>query len=180
MKKNRVNDTENSGALRFKALDVVIIVLILAAVMGVYFRYNILDTLTGSKNQKDYVVSFDITDVQYKTENYINIGDSVYLKNGEELGTLIEASEDAKNALIVVPATKTFVPEGGNRAVEVTYPINTRINASGRILCRGSYTEDGGFLLKGTEHMAIGEKLSVITELVSVEITITNIVLAEQ
>lgn len=179
MKKNRVNDAENSGAVRFKALDVVIIVLILAAVVGVYFRYNILDTLTGNKNQKDYVVSFDITDVQYKTENYINIGDIVFLANGEELGTLISASEDAKNALIVGPALITFVPKEENRAVEVTYPENTRINASGRMVCRGTYTEDGGFLLKGTEHLAIGEKLSVKTALVSVEITVTNIDLAE-
>ncbi|MBQ8848915.1 MAG: hypothetical protein IJ011_01115 [Clostridia bacterium] len=182
MRKKRVKDTENTNnGVKFRALDVVIIILILTAVAGVYFRYNILDMLTGNKNLKDYVVSFEISDILYSTENYINVGDKVYYNNdsGEELGTLIEASEDAKNALIVVPAIKNFIPDGENRAVEVSYPVNTRIDASGRMKCRGTYSEDGGFLVGGTDYLAAGDKIAVKTDLVTVEITVTNIVAAE-
>lgn len=174
MKKNHVDEAERVS-VKFKALDVVIIILILTAIVGVYFRYNILDTLTGNRNLKDHIVSFEISDIQYKTENYINVGDKVYYNNGEELGTLIEASEDAKNALIVIPAIKSFVPEGENRAVEVSYPVNTRIDASGRMMCRGTYSKENGFLLKGTDHIAAGDKISVKTDLVTVEITVTSI-----
>lgn len=179
MRKKNVNDSEVVSGVKFKALDVVILVLILTAVVGVYFRYNILDTLTGNKNLKDYVISFDITDVQYKTENYINIGDTVYYNNGEELGTLIEASDNTKNALIVYPAIISYVPEGGTLAEEVSYPDLTRIDAEGRMKSRGTYSTDRGFLLKGTAPIAVGDKLSVKTDLVSVEITITGITSVE-
>ena len=179
MKKKVINNGESRSAVKFKALDVVILVLILMAVVGVYFRYNILDTLTGSKNLKDYVISFDISNVQYKTEDYINIGDKVYYNNGEELGTLIEASANTKNALIVYPTIINYVPDGATLAEELSYPENTRIDAEGRIKCRGSYTASSGFLLKGKKPISVGDTLSVTTELVTVQITVTNISSAE-
>lgn len=176
MKKKVINDGEPSGrAVKFKALDVVILVLILMAVVGVYFRYNILDTLTGSKNLKDYVISFDINNVQYKTEDYINIGDKVYYNNGKELGTLIEADQNVTQALIVYPTIVEFVPDGATIAEELSYPENTRIDAKGRMKCRGSYSIDSGFLHNGNSSITVGDKISVTTELVSVQITITNI-----
>ena len=182
MKNQNVKDNEkNNGGVRFRALDVVIIILILAAIVGVYFRYNILDTLTGNLNQKDYIVSFEINDIAYSTENYINIGDKVYYNSGsgDDIGKLMEASEDAKNALITVPAITSFVPDGENRAVEVSYPKDTRIDASGRMLCSGTYSVESGFLLNGRDHLSAGDKISVKTNLVTVEIVITNITLAE-
>ena len=180
MKKKVINDGEAiNGAVRFKALDVVIIVLILATVVGVYFRYNILDTLTGNKNLKDYIVSFEITDVQYKTENYINIGDKVYYGNGEELGVLIEASDNTKNALISYPTKVGYIPDGESILEEISYPEDTRIDAEGRMKSRGTYSTGSGFLLKGTTPLAVGDNVAVKTNLVSVQITITNIAVAE-
>ncbi len=177
MTKKSINaEKKDRSGLKIKALDVVIIVLLVAVVAGVYFRYNILDMLTGSRNLKEYTVSFEIKDIQYKTENYINVGDKVYYyDSSEELGTLIEASEDAKNALIVVPSTKTFVPEGTNQAVEVAYPSNTRIDATGRMVCKGTFSDQSGFLFKGKEHIAPGDVISVKTELVTVNIIVTDI-----
>ena len=179
MKKKVINDGESGGAVKFKALDVVILVLILMAVVGVYFRYNILDTLTGSKNLKDYVISFEISNVQYKTEDYINIGDKVYYNNGDELGTLIEASDNTKNALIVYPTIVDYVPEGATLAEELSYPENTRIDAEGRIKCRGSYSNENGFLLKGKSPVSVGDTLLIKTELVTVQITVTGIAAVE-
>lgn len=178
MKKQTVKETEKkNSSVRFRALDVVIIILILASVVGVYFRYNILDVLTGNRNLKDYIVSFEINGMLYSTENYINVGDKVYYNNGngKELGTLIEASEDAKNVLIVRPAIKSFVPEGSDRSVEVSYPNDTRIDASGRMICRGSYSADSGFLVGGIDHLSAGDRIPIKTNLVTVEITVTNI-----
>ena len=182
MKNQNVKDGEkNNGSVRFKALDFVIIILILAAIVGVYFRYNILDTLTGNPNQKDHIVSFKINDIIYSTENYINIGDKVYYNSnsGEEIGKLIEASEDVKNALLAVPAVTSFIPDGENLVKEASYPEDTRIDASGRMLCRGTYSIESGFLLNGRDHLSTGDKISVKTDLVTVEIVITDITLAE-
>ena len=182
MKNSNVKDNEkNNGGVRFRALDIVIIILILAAVAGIYFRYNILDTLTGRLNQKDYIISFEINDIMYSTENYINIGDKVYYNSGsgENVGKLIEASEDSKNALSVRYAKIDIIPEGEKQVYEAYYPKDTRIDASGRMLCSGTYSVAGGFLLNGTDHVSAGDKLAVRTDLVTVEIVITDIALAE-
>jgi len=181
MKKKAVNNSEmNKNHVKFRALDVVIIILIISAVVGVYFRYNIIDAVNGRRNMQDYTVSFEIKDIKYTTEKHIKVGDKVYYNDsGNEIGTLIKASEDAsekaENALIVVPAVKTLIPEGSSSAIEISYPADTRIDASGRMICHGRFSEDSGLLIGGTDHIAPGEKLSVRTERVTIDIVITNI-----
>lgn len=174
MKKSRINNGSDENRIRIKALDIVIILLIIASIIGIYFRYNILDTLTGAKNQKDYAVSFQVNDIRYTTEKYINVGDMVYYTDGSALGKVIEATTDSKNALIVVPTQKNFISEN-NEIVSVSYPTNTRIDASGRLLCKGTKKDNGYFLVDGTKSIAPGDKISVRTALVTFEITVTSI-----
>ena len=176
MKKKVINDGESIGnAVKFKALDVVILILILTAVIGVYFRYNILDTITGSKNLKEYVISYEINNVQYKTKDYLSIGDTVYYNNGEELGTLIAADKNVTQAITHKPTVINYVPNGSTIAKELSYPDNTRIDASGRLQCKGSYSSDSGFLHNGNSPISVGDIISVNTELVTVQIKVTNI-----
>ncbi len=181
MRKKQKNNEENvkSGA-RIKALDVVIILLIITVTVGVYVRYNVLDMLTGNRNLKDYNLSFEINDIQYKTKNYINVGDKVYFyDSGEELGTLVGVTDDALNALSDTPAVKSFVPDGEISAVEVSYPEYTRIDAKGRMSCKGTYSAENGFLLYGTKHISPGDTISVRTNLVTVNIIVTEITAVE-
>ena len=53
------------------------------------------------------------------------------------------------------------------------------IDAKGRLLCEGYYSEDGGFLLDGDTYIAPGQTISVRTELVSFVINVTSIELYE-
>ena len=59
MKKKTLKNAKGSAIVpRFKALDLVIILLVIVSVVGIYFRYNLLDTLTSNKDLKEYTVSF--------------------------------------------------------------------------------------------------------------------------
>lgn len=178
MKKNKNQDTEQiKQAPRFHVLDAVIILLVVLAVVGVYFRYTILDYLTGERDMKDYTVSFSIEDIRYTTPNYVHVNDLVYFAdNGNEMGKLLEVSEDMSNiALSVKPASKTFVDTDGT-IKQVFYPNNeSRVNAEGRMLCRGTYSADGGFLLDGSRYISAGQSIEIQTETVSVTIVITDI-----
>lgn len=180
MKKDQTKNTEKgkSGNFRIKALDVVIILLVLAAVVGVYFRFNVIDTITNKSNIKECRVSFAIKDIRYTTADYIGVGDKIYYSNGEELGSLIEASNDSINALTVRPASKTVVSSNGE-AVTITYPVDTRIDAEGRFICKCSVSSDGAYLVDGTKRIAAGETVSVYTEKVSLNILITDIELVQ-
>ena len=182
MKKNKKlqNSAQTKRVPKFKILDAVIILLILTSVIGIYFRYNVLDMITNRKDIKDYTVSFSIEDIRYTTEEYIHEGDVVYYAdNGEVLGTMILSSDNSNLVLDISPASKFFVDDNGT-TVEVFYPnLEYRVNANGRMTCRGTRSDEVGFLVNGTRHLAEGQTVEVKTELVSVRMTILEIALAE-
>ena len=164
-------------APRFGILDVVIILLIIVAVVGVYFRYNILDWISSTRNISDYTVSYTVEDIRHTTPNYMRIDDEVYFaSSGERLGVLTNATENGTEALAgIVPASKYFTKADG-AIVEVKYPdTQTRVDAEGRLICSGRYSEDSGFLVNGSTYIAPGQKIDVRTELVSITIRIEEI-----
>lgn len=165
---------------RFGVLDAVIILIVIIAVVGVYFRYNIIELVNGTKNLDDYTVSYSIENIRYTTPNYINVGDEVYFAdNGEHFGTLINASENM-GALIITPASEYFTASTGE-IVEVFYPDSqSRVNAQGRLECRGRYSDEGGFLVNGSAFVASGQLVDVKTEYVTVTIRIEEISLSAE
>ena len=172
-KKKRISGT----APRFGILDVVIILLIIVAVVGVYFRYNILDWISSTKNLSDYTVSYTVEDIRHTTPNYMKIDDAVYFaSSGERFGALTNATENSTEALVgIVPASEYFTKTDGT-IVEVKYPdTQTRVNAEGRLICQGRYSEQSGFLVNGSTYVAPGQKIDIRTERVSITIIIEEI-----
>ena len=168
-------------APRFGILDVVIILLIIVAVVGVYFRYNILDWISSTKNISEYTVSYTVEDIRHTTPNYIKIDDEVYFaSSGERFGVLTSATENSMEALAgIVPASKYFTKTDGT-IIEVTYPdTQTGVNAEGRLICQGRYSEESGFLVNGSTYIAPGQKIDVRTERVSITIRIEEITAVE-
>lgn len=176
MQKNQ--DMENvRRAPKFKLLDAVVILLVLVAVVGVYFRYNLMDSFLSRKNIQDFTISFTVENIRYTTPNYLNVGDEIYdASSGELIGSIIQESDDMSNmALRVTPASRFFTKDDGTIA-EVFYPNDeSRVDAKGRMACRGSYTSDGGFLLNGSDYMSAGQSIAVKTELVTFVLTVTEI-----
>ena len=165
---------------RFGFLDAVIILLIITAVVGIYFRANILDFLKNDRHIQEYTISFSIQDIRYSTPDYVQVNDTVYFSDdGTTLGTVMEATQGNAESLNCRPAVKVFQTENGTME-SVSYPNNeSRVDATGRLLCRGSYSEDGGFLVNGNRYLSAGQTIDVQTELVTVSITITDIQAAE-
>ena len=175
MNNNKKRDGNVKSGIKIKAIDIVIIVLIILSLVGVYFRYNILDELTSKRNIKDYYVSFEITDIKKSTTSYFNVGDKVvFSEDGNELGTLTTSSQNVNNAIAITQATLPYIPQNGGAVVEVPYPEETRVNASGRLICKGTYTNESGFLLNGTRPITPGQTIKVQTEEVTVTIKITD------
>jgi hypothetical protein len=167
---------------RFGVLDAVIILLVILAVVGVYFRYNILNIISNMRDLKEYTVTYSIENIRYTTPNFISVGDDIYFADdNEKFGTLIAASENM-GALSITPASEYFTDANGN-VKEVLYPNNqSRVDAQGRLDCTGRYAEDGAFLVNGSTYVAAGQYINVKTEAVTVTIRIEEIALkvAEQ
>lgn len=172
--------SKNKRSSHFNVLDALIIILIIAMVVGIYFRFNVVDHFSGMKEQKEYVISFSVDDIRATTPEFIKVGDEFYLENEELFGTLISESEGSASALNITPALKLFTDSNG-AVVPAYYPNNqTRIDAKGRLSCLGSYSEDVGFCLDGTKYFAPGQTVSLHSELVSVTVTIISIEAAQQ
>lgn len=179
MKNRKEKKIKNKRAVRFGVLDAVIILMVIIAVVGVYFRYNIIELVTNTKNLEDYTISYSIKNIRYTTPNYINIGDEVYFADdGGHFGTLINASENM-GALSITPSSEYFTTSKAE-IIEIFYPDSqSRVDATGRLTCRGRYSDDGGFLVNGSAYVAAGQKVNIKTENVTVTITINGITKTE-
>ena len=179
MKNNAKKATKK--APRFGVLDAVIILLIIVAVVGVYFRYNIIDFISNMRNLENYTVSYSVENVRHTINNYVNIDDEVYFADdGELFGTLINSGENNVEPMRAMPASQYFTKSNGE-IVSITYPDNeqSRVDITGRLVCIGNYTEDGGFLVNGKTYIAAGQYINVQTEYVTFTIRIEEIALYE-
>ena len=164
----------NKRNVHFNVIDALIIILLVAIVLGVYFRFNIVESLKGDDNTEVYTVSFSIENIRYTTPSYMNVGDAVYFGDtGEFFGVLISESEN-QSVLSIMPASEIFIDSAGNLK-EVYYDEDTRIDARGRIECKGIYNEEGGFCIDGTRYIAPGQTIEINTELVTLNIIVTSI-----
>ena len=172
--------TGKANAPHFNVLDAMIIILIIAAVVGIYFRHEIIDLLIDDKNTDEYVVSFSIENVRHTTQSYIHVGDNVYFKSdGELMGSLMSASEN-ELSLDIAPALAYFTNSSGEIKA-VRYPDEqSRIDASGRLLCKGNYDENGGFSIDGDTYIAAGQSIEVYTEKVTFVLKVVSIDIYEE
>lgn len=175
MAKVKKEKKDKSNLPHFNAVDAMIIILLIFALVGIYFRYNIIDFLTTDKNNDQYVVSFSIDDIRYTTPNYLSVGDKVYFKStGKTMGSIISESEN-QGALNITPAQKYFTNSQGDIEA-VFYPDEeSRVDAKGRLLCMGSYTGESGFCIDGNTYIASGQYVDVYTEMVTLTLKITAI-----
>lgn len=162
---------------RFGVLDAVIILLVIAAACGIYFRYNIMDMISARKNIKDYSIEFSIDNINASTTRFIKENDEVrFADNNERLGVLVLSKDPnviSKDILNITPASEIFNKDG--EVIEVFYPENTRVNATGRIQCSGTYSENGIFLVNGSTSISSGEVIDIHTDEVTVSIRILDI-----
>lgn len=177
--KNKNESSATKGKVHFNLVDAFLVVLVLAILLGTYFRFSIVDKLWAQTQTKEYTVSFSVENIRYTTPSYLNIGDKVYFADGGEFfGTLISESENM-SVLSIVPASEYFVDAEGN-LIEVFYPDDeSRVNAKGRIQCEGYYDENGGFSTGDRKYLAPGQSVTVCTELVTLTVNVISIDLVE-
>ena len=168
----------HAGALaprrRGNVLDIVIVLLLLAAVVSIGYRYYTLSG-QGKTELLSYAdISFEIKDAVYSLPSYVKAGDAVYMEDGTYLGVLKDSStDDDSTALYTSPATVIATDEDGN-FVRISYADHSRLDCTGILSCRGTFEADGSFLLDGTMHLTPGSAIRVHTETASFTIAITD------
>lgn len=178
---NEKNVTEKVRRFpKFYVLDVVIVLLVVAIFLGIYFRYSIYDMFGNSKDQVDAEVSFSVKNIKNSSTDYVKIGDEVYFKDGgNTFGTIMASTENSTRPLDAQPASETVYISGENKEENkfeiIHYPVGTRVDANGRIKCKGFFSQEGSFMLNGSDYIAPGQTFTVCTEKLTLEITILDI-----
>lgn len=160
--------------VHFNVVDALIIIVLIAVVLGIYFRFNVVEMFGSKERTEAYNVSFSVDNIRYTTPSYVNVGDKVYFGDTGELFGVLNSESENQSVLSITPASEIFVDSSGN-IQEVYYENETRVDAKGRIECQGTYAKDAGFCVGGTRYLAPGQTVEINTELVTFVITITSI-----
>ena len=166
-----------SRRVRFTWRDGVIIFLVVICILGVIFRYPIMDKLGLGADYQEYRVKFSITAMDAATLEYLNSGDSLYFADGQLAGTLCYPSlnNTVSNSPLECRPASVYVDNGAGELVWAQYPERTKVDAMGAFDCIGAYDSDLNFNIDGKKNSAVGHNITVYTDTVTLYITITEI-----
>lgn len=168
--------TKKRSNARFNIMDFLIILIVLLCVFSLVARYTtVLNKLGITEHLEQYEISFTVTDLRYTTPNFFRIDDAVYLCDEDHtyVGKLLSREIGSTDALTITLSSRYVQSETG--FVSAYYAENTLVDVAGRILCEGSVSSDGYFMVNGNTYLSEGQTVSVCTDLVSFEMTITGI-----
>ena len=165
---SKKQNTSVETKTRFNVIDVLIILIALACVVGLVLRFGNVGGLSTTENLKAFDVYFSVSNIAYTSEDAFVQGDTVRLADsGAVLGEFAGLES-------ILPAEFLARDESGN-LIAVNYPESTRIDVTGRIVSHGVMS-DNGYLLNGTTYIAAGTEYVVQSEHMDFVLKITNIV----
>ena len=172
--KLKVKEPSNKNKIKFNIIDFIIILLVVACVVGIYVRYNLIDKIGVNAQLKNYEITFIAKDLRYTSLNAFEKDATVRDRTtGDTIGVFKEIETTSP--------TSVYVKKSDGNIVKLYYPENTRIDIKGKIIVRGIMT-DNGFLLEGKSYVATGTTLQISTEKLDIDITVEalNISLEQQ
>ena len=150
--------------VRWSVVDAVILLLVLAAVVGIVYRIFITVNDSGDKGKR-YEISFEVSETHREVLGEIHAFDEVYLvENDMLLGSIGATGYDGETG-VGVPALTIVGVEGSEL-----------VTATGCMVCRGTVSGDGSVLVGETgRYLSRGSVLTVRTDRVLLTIRITDI-----
>lgn len=162
--------------VRFNIMDFLIVLIVLLCVFSLVARYTtVLEKIGITDHLEDYEVGFTVSNLRYTTPSFFHIDDAVYLQDDKHtyMGTLLSREIGSTDALTITLSSRYVQSETG--FISAYYADNTFVDVSGRILCEGSVNSEGYFMLGGNIYLSEGQTVAVCTDLVSFELTVTDI-----
>ncbi|MBR2620875.1 MAG: DUF4330 family protein [Clostridia bacterium] len=159
---------------RGNVLDIVIVLLVLAAAFAIGYRYY----QTAAEKQHDtldtVMVTFEVKSAQSAITQAIKAGDTVYLDSADSaLGQIAVHTAATDGTPFAVSAAKVLVQDESGNYVEVAVPDDSPIvDFEGTVSCLGFVDENGTFLLGGRTPITPGQTIAVHTEQTSFVLTV--------
>lgn len=152
--------------------DIVLILLLILALVGVWQRENLQRLFSGDEVMESYTVTFEIKKMRNTAAEYLQKDTDLYLMQGQDVLPLGRLAEQVGTSA----ATEYFETAQGE-IVSAVYPQDTfeyLVDVSGVLQCEG-LMRDGAFLLDGRVRLAVNEDLAAYCEQADFVIRITSI-----
>ena len=160
---------------RGNVLDVVILLLILAAIASIGYRYYTTTRAADADELDDYVITFRAEGVLPGVVDVLREEEALYLSGGETLGTLERIPGAMDTAPVISQPTKATLQDSQGNYVSVARPDRAYLDVEGSVSCRGLQDEQGLFLLNGNKPVTPGQMLTVYTEKATMTVLVTAV-----
>ena len=152
--KYMVNKEIKEKKSKFNVIDLIIILFIILAAVGIFMRYNLADQINLNAQGDTFEVEFEIRDIQEASQRYFRPGVSFYITiESIKIGEITEIL-DVRN-----PAIWNSEDWHGN-IIKTERP--GRIDVIGVFTAKGRTTKDG-YMLNGNSFVAPGKEFLVHT-----------------
>lgn len=156
---------KNNSKMRFGLLDTVVLIVVIALIGALVFRYT-ADKNLFAYNTEKYTVTVKACGLQYTTVNMIGSNDTVFLEDGKQLGSFVHTPT-------VTPMLSYSTTSSGD-IVAAYYPDNTMVDIVTDIEC-DLIVKDGLIMTKNGVHIAVGAVIDIHTETVDLTVEITSV-----
>lgn len=162
--------SEEKSAKRFwrrgNILDIILLLLVLAAIVGIIYRYHEAK-VADREPMIEAEVSFSVREVLPGIGETLRAGDTLRMGADNTVFGQLKKIE-------VTPAMVLAEDDNGQYVV-VELPEGTRIDMAGTILCEGRKNENGAFVLNGETVLTPGETFAVYTDKAAFMLTVSGI-----
>ena len=160
---------------RGNILDLLILFILVAALIGIGYRYYTKSNPSRAQELSEVEIAFEIRDAVFTLPSYVKTGDVLYFEDGTVFGTIKNNSPEEDNTALYVQSAAVIVSDESGNYIRIAYPDSSRVDAQGKLSCRGVFSEDGTFLHEGTGYITAGTAYRVYTENVAFTLTVTSV-----
>lgn len=172
--KNEVKSTKRLFR-RGNVLDIVILLLVVAAVASVVIRYYQTANSREDKNAQTVRISFEIEQALPGIADAVAQGDTLRLTDGTAFGTLETHGDATGSCPLSVEAADILLQDADGNYVNAPLVGNGVVDLEGVLKCTGAYDEHGSFLLDGRYSISPGQRVAVLHEKAAFVLCVTDI-----
>ena len=160
---------------RGNVLDIAIVLLLIAAVVSVGYRYYKNREEAMNAHMQTVILTVQAEDVSVALPSLVRLGETVYLsETNETLGEIVSHPHATNNIPFAVSAADGIVGDGQGNLADVELPDVGLRDIEGVIRCQGSM-EGTTFLWGGKTPITKGQTLTVHTEYTTLTVTVVAI-----
>jgi hypothetical protein len=155
---------------RFNVIDLVIVLFIILALVGIFIRFNIAEHFDFNSHGDVFEIEFYVENVLRGTERHLQPGAIFHIHiDSVPIGEVIEIL-DVRDAVSYATTIQGDITR--------SYSIG-RVDITGVMRSRGRVTSDGHFMINGNAFVTAGVQFLIHTEMREVSIMVMSVRLVD-